>query len=442
MTTQPMIDTQPVKGTRDFYPDDMRQRRWLFEHWRVVAESFGFEEYDACVLESADLYIRKAGDEITGQLYDLRDKSDRHLALRPEMTPTLARMVLAKGSALPLPIRWWGAFQCFRYERMQRGRKREHFQWNMDIVGLAGPAAEVELMSAQAAFLRRVGLGEGVAFRVSDRRVLQAFLTDAGLAPELFPAVCVVVDKFDKIGREACLNLLTGQTTVQGEGDEAARGAEVKLALDPVLSGKILDLLAVRGLADLEKAVGPNNPGFQGLSRLMALAQAAGIADCISIDCSVVRGLSYYTGTVWELFDASGDMSRAIAGGGRYDQLLNTFGGQPQPMVGFGFGDVVILDILNKRGLIPPLSRNVDDVIFPMAEDGDQAALALATKLRAQGRRVWTDLTHRRFKHVVGNAETLGAEKLWILGQDELARGVAKVRTMADRTEAEVALGA
>jgi histidyl-tRNA synthetase len=227
---------------------------------------------------------------------------------------------------------------------------------------------------------------------------------------------------------------------VQGEGDEAARGAEVKLSLDPVLSGKILDLLAVRGLADLEKAVGPANPGFQGLSRLMALAQAAGIADCISIDCSVVRGLSYYTGTVWELFDASGDMPRAIAGGGRYDQLLNTFGGQTQPMVGFGFGDVVILDILNKRGLVPPLSRNVDDVIFPMAEDGDAAALALATKLRGDGRRVWTDLSHRRFKHVVGNAETLGAQKLWILGQDELARGVAKVRTMADRTEAEVPL--
>ena len=195
------IDVKPVKGTRDFYPEDMRHRQWLFAHWREVAASFGFEEYDSCVLESEDLYVRKAGDEITGQLYNFEDKGGRRVALRPEMTPTLARMILAKGASLPQPVRWYTIAQCFRYERQQRGRKREHFQWNMDIVGLSHVAAEVELMAAQAAFLQRVGLpADGIVFKVSHRGILQHHLASLGIEGEDFAAVCVVVDKHDKIG--------------------------------------------------------------------------------------------------------------------------------------------------------------------------------------------------------------------------------------------------
>lgn len=417
------IDCKPVRGTRDFYPDDMRIRTWLFDHWRRIAQRFGFEEYDACVLESQALYVRKAGDEITDQLYNLIDRSGRELALRPEMTPTLARMVIAKGGSLPLPLRWFSIPQCFRYERMQAGRKREHFQWNMDIVGLDSMAAEVELMSAQAAFLRAVGLGtDAVTFKVSNRQVVQHHLAGLGIDGATFAAVCVVIDKRDKIGDEAVLQELAG------------------LGVAEDVSRQVLELLDVRGLDELERTVGTDNPGYRALAELMLLAEASGIGGLISIDLSVVRGLSYYTGTVWELFDGSGAIGRAIAGGGRYDALLETLGGKPQPMVGFGFGDVVITMLLEERGLLPEQGRRVDDVVYPMDAEGFVIANRIATHLRANQRRVLVDYTGRRFKHIVRIAEEVGAEHFYILGGSELAEGVVKRRSMSDRSEETVSL--
>lgn len=418
------ISTQPVKGTRDVYPQDMRLRQWLFAHWRAVAAAFGFEEYDACVLEHEELYVRKAGDEITGQLYNFTDKGDRRVALRPEMTPSLARMVMARGNALALPLRWFAIPQCFRYERMQKGRKREHFQWNMDIVGQAGVAAEVELMAAQVAFLRRVGLDvdssrPAVRLRVSDRRVLHGLMSSAGISDEHAAAVCIIIDKHDKIGREATATLLIEQ------------------GLDPATAGRILDLLAVRGIDTLAETLGEEAPGVADLRRLLALAAAAGFAHLIDIDLGVVRGLSYYTGTVWELFDAQGGM-RAIAGGGRYDGLLPMLGGKPQPMVGFGFGDVVILDLLAELGLVPELGPQVDDYIYPLGEDQFAAATALAAGRRRAGRTAIVDYSCRRFKHVIRAAEEAGAGSLLILGSDEVARGVYRERLLgADRQEHE-----
>ena len=418
------ISTQPVKGTRDVYPQDMRLRQWLFAHWRAVAASFGFEEYDACVLEHEELYVRKAGDEITGQLYNFTDKGGRQVALRPEMTPSLARMIMARGNALALPLRWYAIPQCFRYERMQKGRKREHFQWNMDIVGQAGVVAEVELMAAQVAFLRRVGVTvdgnqPAVRLRVSDRRVLHGLMSAAGISDADAAAVCIIIDKHDKIGREATATLL---------GDQG---------LDPATAERILDLLAVRGIDTLIATLGPEAPGVADLGRLLELAAAAGFAHLIDIDLGVVRGLSYYTGTVWELFDAHGGM-RAIAGGGRYDGLLPMLGGKPQPMVGFGFGDVVILDLLGELGLVPDLAPQVDDYIYPLDEGQFAAATALASRRRNDGRMVIVDYSGRRFKHVIRAAEEAGAASLLIIGPDELARGIYRERLLnAERQEHE-----
>ncbi|TVR10861.1 MAG: histidine--tRNA ligase [Planctomycetota bacterium] len=417
------IDTQPVKGTRDVYPDDMRVRQWLFAHWRKVAAQFGFEEYDACVLESESLYVRKAGDEITGQLYNFTDKGGRQVALRPEMTPTLARMVMARGAQLAMPLRWNTIAQCFRYERMQRGRKREHFQWNMDIVGLASVAAEAELMAAQAAFLQAVGLpSAGIVFKVSHRGILQHYLQQLGIDDQRFSAVCVVIDKHDKIGPEATVQLL------------AEHG------VDAATAQSILELMAVRGLEQLRDVVAADNPGLNDLEQLMTLAAAYGIAESITIDCSVVRGLSYYTGTVWELFDASGSVPRAVAGGGRYDGLLEHLGGTPAPMVGFGFGDVVILDVLSEHGLLPALDKGIDDVVFPLRAEVFPQAAALAQQLRGQGRHVVVDYSERRFKHIIARAEQDGAEHLYVIGPDEAARGVAKKRVVGQREESEIAL--
>ncbi len=422
------IDLQPVKGVRDIYPEDQRVRAWLFAHWRAVAASFGYEEYDACVLESEELYVRKAGDEITGQLYNFEDKGGRRVALRPELTPSLARMIMAKGAALPLPARWFAIPQCFRYENMQRGRKREHYQWNMDIVGLAGVVGEAELMAAQAAFLRRVGFrldgaDPEIVFNVSNRQVLQHFLEGLAITGDRFAQVCVVIDKRDKIG-------------------DAATTAELaKLAVDAATATKIIALLDLRGLDAVTAAIGADNPGVAALRELMDYAAAFGIADAVRIDLSVVRGLSYYTGTVWEVFDASGSLPRAIAGGGRYDRLIEHFGGTPTPMVGFGFGDVVITEILSERQRIPDLVRCVDDVVYPMAPTEFVIANRIASHLRAEGRSVLVDYSQRRFKHAIQRAEAENATRFLILGGNEVKEGVCIVRTLgAERNEVKVPL--
>ncbi len=417
------IDLQPVKGMRDFYPEDLRVRSWLFGLWREVARRFGYEEYDACVLEQEELYIRKAGDEITGQLYNFEDKGKRRVALRPELTPSLARMVLSRGSALPLPARWFAIPQCFRYENMQRGRKREHFQWNMDIVGLATVAAEAELMAAQTAFLRDAGMNVGtespdIVFRVSNRQVLAHVLNKLGIEGERFAQVCVIIDKRDKIGDEA----LTSELAALGVGPEPTR--------------RIIEVMAAAGhgqagLDAITAVVGGDNPGLKQLGELLTYAEPFGFAHLIRFDLGVIRGLSYYTGTVWEVFDASGGLPRAIAGGGRYDNLMQLFGGKPVPMVGFGLGDVVITEILRDKRLLPPLRRLVDDVVFPMAAAQFATANRIARFLRKQGRVVLVDYSERRFKHVVERAENVeGAANLYILGGNEVASGKCTVKPL------------
>jgi histidyl-tRNA synthetase len=195
------LETNPPKGTRDFYPEDMRMRTWLFEEWRSVAKTFGFNEYDAPVLESEALYTRKAGEEVTQQLYNFVDKGERKVALRPEMTPSLARMVMARGkNGLSMPLKWFSIPQCWRYERMTRGRRREHFQWNMDIWGIPGVQVEAELLSAMVTFFKKVGLtSDDVGIKVNSRLVISEVLTELGIPPEKFAATCVLVDKLDKV---------------------------------------------------------------------------------------------------------------------------------------------------------------------------------------------------------------------------------------------------
>jgi histidyl-tRNA synthetase len=304
----------------------------------------------------------------------------------------------------------------------------------MDIIGLPGVAAEAELMAAQADFLRRCGFrldgpeaqqAPEIVFKVSNRAVLGGALDAIGISAEQFAAVCVVIDKKDKIGAEAT----------------AVQLAELGVSADA--AAQVLRLLDTRGLDAVAQLVPADDPGLQQLRALLALADAAGFAHLIRVDLSVVRGLSYYTGTVWEVFDASGAMPRAIAGGGRYDRLAETLGGKPIPMVGFGFGDVVILEILAERKLLPDMKRGLDDVVFPFSPHEFAAAARVATRLRAQGRSVVVDYSERRFKHAIARAEADGAARLIILGADELRAGVVKVRLLdGSRTETTVAMDA
>ncbi|HUJ76294.1 MAG TPA: ATP phosphoribosyltransferase regulatory subunit, partial [bacterium] len=340
---------QPVKGTRDFYPEDLRLRTWLFGIWRETARQFGFEEYDACVLEHEELYVRKAGDEITGQLYNFEDKSGRRLALRPEMTPSLARLILQRQHALNLPLKWFAIPQCFRYERMTRGRKREHFQWNMDVVGQADLVAEVEVLSALVMALRRMGLTEQhVQIHLNDRALLNAILSQLGVPAEQHLPVMVVMDKRDKITAETMATLLAEQ------GLSNAQAAELER------------FLAMRSLAEVGGNLRDQPQACRNLEALTNALGEVGLGQHVQFNIAVVRGLSYYTGTVFEVRDAGASL-RAICGGGRYDSLLSSYGGEPMPAVGFGFGDVVILELLSDLGLLPKLTPNLDFAVIPFS---------------------------------------------------------------------------
>jgi len=417
-------DLQGVRGTRDFYPDEMRLRSWLFSHFRAAAQLHGFEEYDAPVLEHEALYTRKAGEDIVRQLYGFEDKGGRRVALRPEMTPSLARMVLARAGALPVPIKWFSIPQCWRYERMQRGRGREHYQWNVDIWGSGGVEADVELLAVLCTFFGRVGLApDAVGICVSSRKVLQEVLDSVGVAGEQFAAVCIVVDKLGKL-----------------PPDEAAAQLG-KLGLDNTAVATIQRVLGLRDLDALAAALGDDSGAVAELRALWALAEGYGLTEWLEFDGSIVRGLAYYTGPVFEAHDRSGEL-RAVCGGGRYDRLLSSFGGKDLPATGFGFGDMVILELLKDRGRLPQLAGSVQDVVFALNPELRPAAMDVAGRLRAQGRSVDLVLEEKRLKWALKHADRCGAERLLLLAPKEWERGVVKVRDLASGAESEVAPGA
>jgi histidyl-tRNA synthetase len=410
---QTKLDTNPPKGTRDFYPEDMRLRHWLFDQWRSVAKSYGFSEYDAPVLESEALYTRKAGEEVTQQLYNFVDKGDRSVALRPEMTPSLARMVMAKKGGLPLPLKWFSIPQCWRYERMTRGRRREHFQWNMDIWGVAGEEADAELLSAMVTFFKNVGLSsEDVGIKVNSRLVIAEILTELGIPPEKFAATCVLVDKLEKVPLDA----------IQGDLEE--------LGLDRSVVEKLTEVMTVKSVGAIKEMLGEDSQAVEQISKLMKLCEAYGIDDWIIFDASVVRGLSYYTGVVFEAFDRKGVL-RAIAGGGRYDKLLETFGGDPTPAAGFGFGDAVIVELLKERNILPLFdSAGIDTVVFAMTEDLYPAALNVASKLREAGQTVDLVLEKKKTKWVFKHADRIGAKYCAIIGSQEFENGEVSIKDL------------
>ncbi len=413
---------QPPRGSRDFYPEDYRLREWLFDHFRSVARRFAFEEVDAPILEHAELFIRKAGEEIVDQLYHFT-LHDRHLALRGELTPSLARMVIARAGALRFPLRWFAIGQNWRYERMTRGRKREHYQWNMEILGEADVTAEAELVAAMFALLDELGLPEdAVRMRINSRAWIEETLRQGPLdkRPDAFAPLCVIIDKLRKVGAQGVTEQLTDP-----KGPVALRADEAK---------RVLEVLAVGDLDEAARFVGADSPALGELRRLFELLEGYGLSSRVVFDASVVRGLAYYTGIVFECFDSAGEL-RSLCGGGRYDQLLETLGGPPTPAVGFGFGDVVIGELLADRHLLPKLTRPLDDVVYAFGEAERPAAARLATRLRQKGRRVEFVLSSAKLKRVLSDADKGGADRIWLLGPDELQRGVAKVRDLASGAE-------
>ena len=413
---------KPPRGTRDFYPEEMRIRNWLFDNFKAAAKTFGFEEYDAPILETEELYTRKQGEEITQQLYNFEDKGERKVTLRPEMTPSLARMVLAKANTLPLPLKWYSIPQCWRYERMQRGRLREHYQWNMDIWGSNGAEAEVELLCAIVNFFERIGINSTqVGIRVNNRKLLQHVLESAGINEEQFTPVCIIIDKMDKIPQEVIEEQLSS------------------LGLTSENIELIQSTLSLKDLKSINETLGNENPAVNELNQVWELAENYGITEWIEFDASVVRGLSYYTGTVFEAFDKGGTL-RAICGGGRYDSLLSTFGGSDIPACGFGFGDVVIMELLSDLDLIPELPSGVDDIVFAMNEELRRAAMQVANKLRKNGRSVDLILEERKMKWVFKHAERSKAKTLVMITPNEWEQGKVRIKNLENKTEIDVNL--
>ena len=406
-----MIDLQPVKGTRDFFPEELRLRNWLFEIWRRTSVQAGFEEYDTCVLEHEDLYIRKAGDEISKQLFSFEDKSGRRLSLRPEMTPSLARLILQHNKSLSFPIKWFSMPQCFRYERMTKGRRREHFQWNADIIGQPHILAEAEILMLLISACESMGLTKK-EFKVfiNDRRILNAILTQINVPEDLHSTVMVILDKRDKISSEALVTMLedTGMSAKQ--------------------VGQLNEYLSNTDLKDLEENLS-DTTGVEQLHSLMDMMDTAGCSGYLKFDISIVRGLSYYTGAVFEV-NSPEKKHRAICGGGRYDSLLSAFGGETVPAVGFGFGDVVVLDVLKELGRFPELPRKLDYTIIPFASEQVGIALKIAAELRMGGFVVDCNFSMKKMKKTMRQANESGAAKAILLFPEELAEDKVVIRDM------------
>ncbi len=405
---------QPVKGTRDFYPEQMAFRTWLYHAIRTVSEQFGYQEYEGPLLEPIALYVAKSGEELVKeQSFVLTDRGGDELALRPELTPTLARMVAQRQHQLTLPIRWWSFGPFWRYERPQKGRTREFFQWNIDLIGTESIVADAEIVAIGAEFFRLVGLGpEAVKIQVNSRRLMNAELQTMGIGGEMTLTAFRVIDKREKM-RPAEWEAYAGEV-----GLSAAQIADLKRMLsDSALWRKAEELVIF----------------FEALRDFGAEAY-------VEFDPSIVRGLDYYTGIVFEARDRQAE-GRAILGGGRYDNLVADVGGAPLPGVGFAMGDVVIELVLEKYGRLPRLPLSPTQVLVTLFD----AALApqarqQAGELRRAGLKVELYPEPAKLNKQLKYADQKAIPIVVIIGPDEAAAGQATVRDMRANQQQTVLL--
>ncbi|MBI4028571.1 MAG: histidine--tRNA ligase [Verrucomicrobia bacterium] len=414
-----------LPGFRDFYPEDAARRDFIFMRWRETARRYGFAPYDSPPLENIELYRRKSGDELIGQIYGFTDKGGREIALRPEMTPSLARMIASGGQSLPKPVKWFSIPQLFRYERQQRGRLREHFQLNCDILGETGVAADVELVALLVDCLCAFGLTESdFRVRVSDRPLLGALIAAVGLSDPAQHAV--VFAAIDKLTREPAENVKRRMV----EGGIVSSQAD-----------QILGLFQKKGLPEIASEYDASPAVCERvllLQRFFGMIEAMGLQGYAEFDLTVVRGLAYYTGIVFEAFDRKGKF-RAISGGGRYDQLVRTIGGVDMPALGFGMGDVVLGELLTDRGLWPTdLQPRTDVYLILVHESLRTPLLSLAHQLRSAGLSVDYGFTESAVGKQFKTASQRGVRFAVILGPEEWQRHAVKLKNLESREETEV----
>lgn len=397
-----------VKGTRDFYPADMAVRNYLYRTLRTVSEQYGYQEYDGPFLERIDLYAAKSGEELVKeQAFVFPDRGGDEITLRPELTPTLARMVAQRQGELTVPLRWWSFGPFWRYERPQKGRTREFFQWNIDLIGVSSPEADAELVAICAEFFRAVGLKPSqVQIMVNNRKLMDQSLADLGVGAELRPRVFRLVDRRDKMSAADW----DGYALEMGLGAEQLAGLKALLA-DGELWRKSEDFL-----------------------RFFAVLDALGVREYVRFDAQIIRGLDYYTGTVFEARDVDG--GRAVLGGGHYDNLVSDVGGDPLPGVGFAMGDVMIGVVLEKYGLLPH-SGALEGAALVTVFDGERLidSFRLAGELRQAGLRVVCYPEPAKLPKQLKFADKMGIRFALIIGPDEAAQGLVTIKDLATRTQ-------
>ena len=395
-----------VKGTRDFYPEQMAVRTWLYKTAREVAESFGYQEWEAPLLESLDLYAAKSGEELVKeQSYVFKDRSGNEITLRPELTPSLARLIAQKQQQLTFPLRWWSFGPFWRYESPQKGRTREFFQWNVDMLGPDTPEADAENVAVLATFFQRVGLTPNeVKILVNDRRLIDARFDKFDVKKEMRPAVSSWIDRREKMS--------------PAEWEDY--GKEIGLS--------DLQLGNLKAMLD-DQELWKQSPQQV---RFYKAIEALGVSRFVQFDPSIVRGLLYYTGTVFEAWEVGGEIRRSILGGGRYDNLLSDVGGESLPAVGFAMGDVVITLLLEKYGLLPTeLDVNPAPVLVTVFDEDRQLdSLRLATKLREAGLKVVVYPEAAKLGKQFKYADRIGAKVSLVLGPDETEKGLVAVKNL------------
>ena len=404
---------QSVKGTREFYPEEMAQRNFIYDKVRQASQMFGYQEWDAPYLETIDLYAAKSGEELVKeQSFVFPDRGGDLITLRPELTPSLARMIAQKQGELAFPVRWWSFGPFWRYERPQRGRSREFFQWNIDILGVSTPESDAELIAIGATFLKLCGLTPQLAtIYVNNRRLMETQFDALGIPTEKRLDVSSAVDRRTKM--------------------EPAKWDEYVLDLG-LSQGQLAGLKQVLGNYDLWQK-------SDELVRTFKALEALGVRDYIKFDPNIMRGLLYYTGTVFEAFDVSGSVRRAILGGGRYDNLLRDVGGDPLPGMGFAMGDVVIGIILQEKGLIPPFVPTPAPVLVTVFDESLwMNSYALSADLRAAGLKVTTYPEPAKLPKQFKFGDRMGMQVVIVIGPDEAVAGKVTVKDLKKGTQETV----
>ena len=405
---------QPVKGTREFYPDQMARRNYLYEKVRAASQSFGYQEWDGPFIEAIDLYAAKSGEELVKkQSFTFQDRGGDLVTLRPELTPSLARMIAAKQGELTFPVRWWSFGPFWRYEQPQKGRTREFFQWNIDLLGVNSPEADAEMIAIAATFLRSVGLSpERALIYVNNRRLMNSQFDTLDIPTEMRVEVSNLLDRRAKMNPAAwdanALEIGLNQTQVTG--------------LKEVLADY-----------DLWKK-------SDELRRVFAALEAMGVREYIKFEPSIMRGLLYYTSTVFEAFDLTGSVRRSILGGGRYDNLLADVGGNPLPATGFAMGDVVIGIILREAGLDPEFSPSPASVLVTVFDETlSTQSFALAAELRSAGLNTMIYPEAAKLPRQFKFADKMKMKVALVVGPEEMEKGLVVVKNLSTGEQVQVA---